>query len=146
VIYKTRKRYRGEPICADPTADPRENETALHFTAGDRRLWISSYEPAVISGLLAHPDFRVGHLVLMRVGGRECVVGVVGRLPVGVLSLGRARQSDSHELIVSSKTCAQRANSKKTKKSKKKILKRHAHRALRRARKRVKHLRKRSRK
>jgi hypothetical protein len=104
VIYKTRKRYRGEPICADPTADPRENETALHFTAGDRRLWISSYEPAVISGLLAHPDFRVGHLVLMRVGGRECVVGVVGRLPVGVLSLGRARQSDSHELIVSTST------------------------------------------
>lgn len=101
--YTTRKRYRGEPICADPTADPRENETALHFTMGDRRLWISSYEPVVIAGLLAHPDFQIGHLVLMRANGRECVVGVVGKLPVGVLSIGRARKSDSHELIAPNK-------------------------------------------
>jgi hypothetical protein len=103
VIYKTRKRYRGEPICADPTADPHENETALHFTAGDRRLWISSYEPTVVAGLLAHPSFQIGHLVLMKANGRECVVGVVGKLPVGALSLGRARKSDSHELIVPGK-------------------------------------------
>ena len=100
MIYKTRRRYQGEPICADPTADPRENETALHFTAGDRRLWVSSYEPTVVSGLLAHPDFQIGHLVFMQVNGRECVVGVVGRLPVGALSLGRARKSDSHEFII----------------------------------------------
>lgn len=101
MIYKTRKRYGGEPICADPTADPRENETALHFTAGDRRLWISSYEPTVVAGLLAHPDFQIEHLVFMKANGRECVVGVVGKLPVGALSLGRARKSDSHELVVS---------------------------------------------
>lgn len=104
MIYKTRKRYRGEPICADPTADPHENETALHFTAGDRRLWISSYEPTVVAGLLAHPNFHIGHLVLMKANGRECVVGVVGKLPVGVLSLGRARKSDSHELVVPGKS------------------------------------------
>lgn len=101
MIYKTRKRYRGEPICADPTVDPKENETALHFAAGDRRFWISSYEPAVISGLLAHPDFQIEHVIWMRAHGRECVVGVVGKLPVGALSLGRARKSNSHELIVS---------------------------------------------
>lgn len=112
--YKTRKRYRGEPICADPTADPRENETALHFTAGDRRLWISSYEPVIVAGLLARPDFQVGHLVFMKANGRECVVGVVGKLPVGALSLGRARKSDSHELVVQSKSrlpVGQRENS-----------------------------------
>lgn len=107
MIYKTRKRYRGEPICADPTVDPRENETALHFTAGDRRLWISSYEPTVVSGLLAHPDFQVEHVIFMQANGRECVVGVVGKLPVGALSIGRARKSDSHELIVSSRSRAQ---------------------------------------
>jgi len=100
VIYKTRRRYRGEPICADPTADPKENETALHFSAGDRYLWISSYEPVIVSRLLGHPDFRIGHLVLMNTNGRECVVGVVGKLPIGALSIGRARPSDSHELIV----------------------------------------------
>lgn len=100
MIYKTRKRYRGEPICTDPTADPRENETALHFTSGDRRLWISSYEPTVIAGLLAHPDFQIEHLIFMQANGRESVVGVIGKLPVGALSIGRTRQSDSHELII----------------------------------------------
>lgn len=32
VEYKTRKHYRGEPICLDPTVDLRENETALYFS------------------------------------------------------------------------------------------------------------------
>jgi hypothetical protein len=100
VIYKTRRRYRDEPICADPTADSKENETALHFSAGDRYLWISSYEPAIVSRLLGHPDFRIGHLVLMNTNGRECVVGVVGKLPIGALSIGQRRASDSHELII----------------------------------------------
>lgn len=139
MIYKTRKRYRGEPICADPTADPRENETALHFTAGDRRLWISSYEPAVVSGLLAHPDFQVGHLVVMEADGRECVVGVVGKLPIGALSLGRARQSDSHELIVQGKSrlpVGQRENSgdKRARSRKKPLKKAHGSRAQKQSR------------
>lgn len=106
MIYKTRRRYRGEPICADPTVDPKENETALHFSAGDRHLWISSYEPAIVSRLLGHPDFRIGHLVLMNTNGRECVVGVVGKLPIGALSIGRRRASDSHEFIVARKKCS----------------------------------------
>ncbi|MFN4218873.1 MAG: hypothetical protein ACK4HB_06310, partial [Candidatus Bipolaricaulia bacterium] len=72
------------------------------------RFWISSYEPTVVSGLLAHPDFQIEHMICMLVNGRECVVGVVGKLPVGALSLGRARQSDSHELIVSGRARAQR--------------------------------------
>jgi hypothetical protein len=125
VNYTTRKRYRGEPICADPTADPHENETALHFTAGDRRLWISSYEPAVVAGLLARSDFQIGHLVLTKANGRECVVGVVGKLPVGALSLGRTRRSDSHELIVPGKSrlpvFAAPIEEKKTLASKKKL-------------------------
>jgi len=106
VIYKTRRRYRGEPICADPTADPKENETALHFSAGDRYLWISSYEPAVIAGLLGHPDFRIGHIIFMKANRGECVVGVVGKLPIGALSIGRRRDSDSHEFIVARKKCS----------------------------------------
>ncbi|MCX8102985.1 MAG: hypothetical protein N3E42_00870 [Candidatus Bipolaricaulota bacterium] len=131
MIYKTRKRYRGEPICADPTADPRENETALHFTAGDRRIWVSSYEPTVIAGLLAHPDFQTEYLICMQTNGRECVVGVVGRLPVGALSIGRARPSDSHELIVSRKARAQKAGSPRAKQGEKTALKRRVRRALR---------------
>jgi hypothetical protein len=123
VIYKTRRRYRGEPICADPTADPKENETALHFSAGDRYLWISSYEPVIVSKLLGHPDFRIGHLVLMNTNGRECVVGVVGKLPIGALSIGQRRASDSHEFIVLRKKCSdtrrRRARSAAKKRSRK---------------------------
>ncbi len=148
MIYKTRKRYRGEPICADPTADPRENETALHFAAGDRRLWISSYEPTVVSGLLAHPDFQVEQLVLMSVNGRECVVGVVGRLPVGALSLGRARESDSHELIVANGVHPQKAgpNIARKNEGKKKKVKKQLRRPSCRASNRAKRPKKLSRK
>ncbi|MCS6903497.1 MAG: hypothetical protein NZO41_04400, partial [Candidatus Bipolaricaulota bacterium] len=99
IEYKTRKRYRGEPICADPTVDPRENETALYFSMTDRRLWVSSYEPTIIAGLLAHRDFKIEQLIFMRIDGKDSVVGVIGRLPVGVLSIGRARVSNEHDLI-----------------------------------------------
>ncbi|MCS7273965.1 MAG: hypothetical protein NZ610_00960 [Candidatus Bipolaricaulota bacterium] len=117
IEYKTRKRYRGEPICADPTVDPRENETALYFSMADRRLWVSSYEPSIIAGLLAHRDFKIEQLVLMRIDGKDSVVGVIGRLPVGVLSIGRARASNEHDLIFA------RAPAREPKKAKKKSAK-----------------------
>lgn len=146
MIYKTRKRYRGEPVCADPTADPRENETALHFTAGDRRVWVSSYEPTVISGLLAHPDFQIEHLIFMQANRRECVVGVAGKLPVGTLSIGQARQSDSHELIVSNKARLGEASAIRAKKNKKRSLKKRTHQVPRKARTQAKRRRRRLRK
>jgi hypothetical protein len=59
-----------------------------------------------VSRLLGHPDFRIGHLVLMNTNGRECVVGVVGKLPIGALSIGQRRASDSHEFIVLRKKCS----------------------------------------
>lgn len=99
IEYKTRKRYRSEPICADPTVDPRENETAFYFSMTDRRLWVSSYEPAIIRGLLVHRDFKIEQLILMRIDGKDSVVGVIGRLPIGALSIGRARASAGHDLV-----------------------------------------------
>jgi hypothetical protein len=124
IEYKTRKRYRSEPICADPTVDPRENETALYFSMTDRRLWVSSYEPAIIEGLLAHRDFKIEQLILMRIDGKDSVVGVIGRLPIGALSIGRARTSDGHDLVFrSSITSSARAPSRTPKKKKKKRVK-----------------------
>ncbi len=135
IEYKTRRRYRGEPICADPTVDTRENETALYFAPADRRLWISSYEPAVVAGLLAHADFKIEQLILMRIDGRDCVVGVMGRLPIGALAIGRARTSDGHDLIF--KTIAslgaggsrQRKSKKKRAKAARKLYKKRRSRA-----------------
>lgn len=82
----------------------------------------------------------------MQANGRECVVGVVGKLPVGALSLKRARKSDSHDLIVSSKAYPKKARFQKAKKSKKKAIKRRARRVLRKASKRAKRSQKPSRK
>ncbi len=97
--YKIRRKYQGQPVCLDPTIHPKENETGIHFTGGDRHAWISSYEPAIVSGLLQHKRFKLEHLVTLEIDGRECVVGVVGRIPIGALRIGRPRDSDRHELI-----------------------------------------------
>lgn len=98
--YEVKRRYDGQPICADPTADPKENETGIHFTGGDRLAWVSSYEPAVVESLLNHKHFRLSELVTLTVNGQECVVGVMGRIPIGALRIGRRRASDRHDLVV----------------------------------------------
>ena len=99
--YQSRSRYDGQPVCADPTADPKENETGIHFAGGDRLAWISSYEPAVINGLLKHKHFRLSEVITLHIDKQECVVGVTGRIPIGALRIGRRRASDRHDLIVS---------------------------------------------
>lgn len=119
VEYKTRKRYRGEPICLDSTVTPRENETAFHFSALDRRLWISSYEPAIVTGLLGLKEFKVDQLIFMRIDGQDCVVGVIGRLPIGALAIGRARTSDGHALIFKGISSLGTAGSRQRKSKKK---------------------------
>jgi hypothetical protein len=100
-MYKTKRRYQGEPVRTDPTTDPKENETAIHFTVGDRNAWISSYEASVVAGLLAHPDFKVEQLVLMRLERADSVVGVVGKIPVAALRIGPSRETSVHDQIVS---------------------------------------------
>ncbi len=98
--YRTKARYDGEPIRLDPTANPKENETGIHFTAGDQLAWINSYEPTVVDGLLQHRHFRVHEVVTLEIDGRACVVGVSGRIPIGSLRIGRRRASDRHDLVV----------------------------------------------
>jgi len=98
--YQIKKKYQGQPICLDPTTHPKENETGIHFTGGDRHAWISSYEPPVVAGLLQLKHFKVEQLVTMMIDGSECVVGVVGRVPIGALRIGKPRDSARHELIV----------------------------------------------
>ena len=100
-VYSIKRKYKGQPICFDPTIPPKENETGIHFMGSDRHAWVSSYEPAVVSCLLQLKHFKVDQLVTMMIDGSECVVGVVGRVPIGSLRIGQPRKSDRHELIVS---------------------------------------------
>lgn len=99
-MYKTKRKYQGEPIRTDPTCDPKENETAIHFNGGDRLAWVSSYEEAVVSGLLAHPDFKISELILMRIERKDSVVGVVGKIPIAALRIGNSRDSNEHALVI----------------------------------------------
>ena len=98
--YVIRQKYEGQPICSDPTAQPKENETGIHFSMGERLAWISTYEPALIEGLVNHKHFKVDQLITMRIKRRECVVGIVGKIPIGALRIGKKRASDRHDLIV----------------------------------------------
>ena len=99
-VYKTKRRYNGEPVRPDPTVDPTENETGIYFTSADSNAWVSSYEPVVVERLLHHPNFKIEQLITMQIEKQECVVGVIGRLPIGAVRLGRVTAKDNHELIV----------------------------------------------
>lgn len=99
-MYKTKRRYKGEPVRPDPTVDPTENETGIYFTSADRSAWVSSYEPLIVERLLHHPNFKVEQLITMQIEKQECIVGVIGRLPIGAVRLGRATTKDNHELVV----------------------------------------------
>jgi len=98
--YIIKKKYEGQPICSDPSAQAKENETGIHFSMGERMAWISSYEPAVIEGLVNHKHFKLEKLILMKIKRRECVVGIVGKIPIGSLRIGNKRASDRHDLII----------------------------------------------
>ncbi len=99
-LYRTKRRYNGEPVRPDPTVDPSENETGIYFTSADRYAQISSYEPVIVEGLLRHPNFKIEQLITMQIEEQECVVGVIGKLPIGAVRLGRAIAKDNHELVV----------------------------------------------
>lgn len=99
-MYKTKRRYKDEPVRPDPTVDPTENETAIYFMSADRHAWISSYEPVIVERLLHHPNFKIEQLITMQIEKQECVVGVIGKLPVGAVRIRPATSADSHELVV----------------------------------------------
>lgn len=101
--YAIKKKYEGQPICADPSTITKENETGIHFSTGERYAWVSSYEPAIVEGLLQHKHFKIEELITMKVDSCECVVGVVGRVPIGSLKIGKKRATDKHGEIVSNR-------------------------------------------
>jgi len=99
-VYKTKRRYKGEPVRPDPTVDPTENETGIYFTSADCHARISSYEPVIVERLLHHPNFKIEQLITMQIEKQECVVGVIGRLPIGAVRLRPAASTNNHELVV----------------------------------------------
>lgn len=105
--------YAGR-LSEDPHREPHEKETAIHIEGDSDHLTITSFKKVVFKKLLTHPDFRVRTLTVLKIGGKErtaslseflenpalTIIGVTGELPVGCLSIGVGRQSNSHAGIV----------------------------------------------
>jgi len=79
-------------VAADPDLLPIEKETSLWLVSGSSSFEVSSLHPSAIRGLLSQPEFAVTDLRTKSVRGRECIVGVEGRLPIGCFHVGRQRK------------------------------------------------------
>jgi hypothetical protein len=99
----------------DPRREPHEKETAIHLEGDATRASVTSFKQVVYAKWLQHPEFEVKRLNVRDEEGRErtvqsleevrenpalTVIGASGTLPVGCLSIGAARNSDSHAEIV----------------------------------------------
>lgn len=98
----------------DPCREPHEKETALHLEGDGTHFSVTSFKKVVYAKLLRRPEFSVKCLIVLD-DGRErtvdsldeaaadptlTVIGVVGRLPVGAMSIGTPRNSNSHADLV----------------------------------------------
>jgi hypothetical protein len=99
----------------DPCREPHEKETAIHLEGDATHATVTSFKQVIYAKWLQHPEFEIKRLNVQDEEGRErtvqsleevrenpalTVIGASGTLPVGCLSIGAARNSDSHAEIV----------------------------------------------
>ena len=104
-----------DQLSEDPRRDPIEKETAVQIAGDKEQFEITSFKRTVYTGLLAHSESEINWINVCDENGREftveslgavkenpdlTVIGVTATLPVGSLSIGVPRQSDSHAQIV----------------------------------------------
>lgn len=107
----------GNQLSEDPRRGPAEKELALHGGGDDSRMEITSFKKVVYKKLLRNPEFELKRLIAVDEGGNETTVnslgeltenpgltaiGVVGTIPVGCVSIGVRRRSDSYAQVVKS--------------------------------------------
>jgi len=98
--YRYESSYKGEPIRADDIL-PCEQETVISFEGDVELATIYSAKPAIIRGLLRHPDFTIEELTLRERRGGEAVVAILGHLPIGAIKIGKKRKSNRQSQVVS---------------------------------------------
>lgn len=104
-----------EQLSEDTTREPHEKETVVHLEGNASRATVISFKKVIYGKWLQHPEFEVKWLTVHDEKGRErtvqsldevrensalTVIGASGTFPVGCLSIGAARNSDSHADIV----------------------------------------------
>lgn len=104
-----------ERIAEDPAREPHEKETSIHIEGDANHATVTSFRKVVFEKWLQHSKFDVKWLNVLNEDGQEhtvqspqevaenpalTVIGATGTFPVGCLSIGAARNSDSHAKIV----------------------------------------------
>lgn len=100
----------------DPRREPHEKETAIHIDGDDESFSITSHKRVVYESVLRRPEFEpktihvydpdsarersVDSLTAVQENENWKVMGVIGHLPVGSLTIGVPRNSNSHAEIV----------------------------------------------
>jgi len=79
-------------VAADPKLRPEEKETCLHILGDAQWADVFTRHPSAVKGLLALPEFEVEEQCTRTIRGKEVIVGVKGRLPLGSLKIGRPRR------------------------------------------------------
>jgi hypothetical protein len=115
VTHNVDQRIVREQFAEDPAREPHEKETGIHLEGDANRAAVMSFKKVVYAKWLQHPEFEVKRLNVRDEDGRErtvqsldevrenpalTVIGASGTFPVGCLSIGAARNSDSHADIV----------------------------------------------
>lgn len=99
----------------DPLREPFEKETGLHSPGDSDYFEVTSFKKVMYEKLIEHPDFRLKWLQVLDGAGQELtlnsyedaaanpeytIIGVVGEIPVGAVSIGVSRNSNSHAEVV----------------------------------------------
>ena len=99
-------------LTEDPNREPFEKESGIHLEGDATYFSVTSFKKVVFSKLLQHPEFTVKHIHVLEDGHERTIesleetdssptiIGVTGQLPVGTLSIGKARNSNTHAKIV----------------------------------------------
>lgn len=104
-----------EQIAEDPAREPHEKETAIYLAGDASRATVTSFKKVIYAKWLQHPESEVKWLNIRDEDGQThtvrsldevrdnptlTIIGATGTIPVGCLSIGTARNSDSHAYIV----------------------------------------------
>lgn len=99
----------------DPRRSPIEKETAFHLVGDGEHFEVTSFRKVVFTKLLQRPAFEIRSLDVMdsdqnrktveslnKVASDPSlkIIGVVGRLPVGAITVGNPRTTNSHADVV----------------------------------------------
>lgn len=104
-----------ERMTEDPNREPHEKETSIHTEGTSDRVTITSFKKTFFSKLVQHPEFELKWFNVLDPDSQEqtiesysdlwenpglTIIGVTGTLPIGAISIGVPRNSDSHAQVV----------------------------------------------